>query len=70
MKKTILILDLKGYRKRERLTQTDLAEKLGITQSAVSQFENNQQYVRLSTINRIAEKLGVEVSRIVVEVTP
>lgn len=70
MKKTILILDLKGYRKRERLTQTDIAEKLGITQSAVSQFENNQQYVRLSTINRIAEKLGVEVSRIVVEVTP
>lgn len=70
MKKTILILDLKGYRERERLTQTDLAEKLGITQSAVSQFENNQQYVRLSTINRIAEKLGVEVSRIVVEVTP
>ena len=70
MKKTILILDLKGYRERERLTQTDLAEKLGITQSAVSQFENNQQYVRLSTINRIAEKLGVEVSIIVVEVTP
>lgn len=70
MKNTILILDLKGYRKKEGLTQTDLAEELGITQSAVSQFENNQQYVRLSTINSIAKKLGVEVSEIVMEVTP
>lgn len=70
MKKTMIILDLNGYRRRKDLTQTELAEKLGITQSAVSQFERNQQYVRLSTINKMAEQLGVEVSEIVMEVTP
>ena len=55
----ILVFDLKGYRIDAKLSQKAMAEKLGITQSMVSQYERNKTNAKLSTISWIAKKLDV-----------
>lgn len=56
----ILKFELKEYRKRNGLTQKDVSEKTGLTQSAISQFENNADKVTLPTINFIADRLEID----------
>lgn len=46
-------------RKRQRLTQEQLAEKVGTTKNYISRIENNASDIRLSTLMRIInEGLG------------
>jgi transcriptional regulator with XRE-family HTH domain len=47
------------YRERSGLTQKDVAERLGITQSAVSQFESFGGNPRVMTIIAYAQALNV-----------
>lgn len=42
------------------LTQTQLAEKLGVTQLTVSRWENDVRAPRRSTLYKLAEVLGCE----------
>ena len=60
-----LFFDLVAYRRRNGLTQIDVATTVGLTQSAISQFENNNENVKLTTINYFADKLGVDASELV-----
>ena len=46
-------------RKLAGFTQKDLAEKMGVTQSALSQFEN-QPDPQLSTLSKMVKALGGE----------
>ena len=46
-------------RKRQQLTQQELAEKVGTTKNYISRIENNASDIRLSTLMRIIrEGLG------------
>lgn len=55
-------------RKKQRLTQEQLAEKVGTTKNYISRIENNASDIRLSTLMRIISdglgghlKLSVEI---------
>jgi DNA-binding XRE family transcriptional regulator len=52
-------MTLAELRRETGYTQADLAEKLGITQSAISQIERGDD-VKLSTLRAIVEALGGE----------
>jgi len=48
---------IKELREKLRLTQSELAEKVGITQAHIAKIENNKVDARLSTINKILSVL-------------
>ncbi len=54
---TLAEIGLYELRRAQDLSQTDLAERLQITQAAVSKFENSDD-VRLSTLRQYIEALG------------
>lgn len=54
-------LRLKLLRTRQGLSQKQLAHRVGVTASSISQIENNQIYPSLPALFKIAEVLGVEV---------
>ena len=51
-------------RKKNGMTQADLAEKLGITDKAVSKWERNLSCPDITTIPRISEIFGVSVDEL------
>lgn len=51
---------LVNYRSRRGLTQTDLANKLGVTQALISRYENGTSNISLKQINEICYKLGID----------
>lgn len=52
---------IREARKKNRLSQDDVADKIGVTQNAVSSWERDRTEPDLATINRIAKALGVPV---------
>ena len=53
-----LIAQLVGRRQRLGLSQTEVAARMGTSQSAVARLERGDADVRLSTLNRYAAALG------------
>lgn len=51
-------------RKEKGMTQADLAEKMGITDKAVSKWERDLSYPDIASIPRLAEFLGVSVDEL------
>ena len=51
--------NIKKFRKQKKMTQKELGNKLGISQSAINQFENNKTAPKLSTIVKIADARNV-----------
>lgn len=51
---------LVGFRKSRRLTQTALADKLGITQQSYAQLEANPASASVERLFRLLRVLGVE----------
>jgi transcriptional regulator with XRE-family HTH domain len=49
---------LKQARKEAKLTQAQIAERLGTHKSAISRIENHAQDIRLSTLQRYAQAVG------------
>ena len=47
------------YRQKHGLTQAELAEAVGIGQTALSRYENDQRRPQRRTLQRIAKTLGV-----------
>lgn len=47
-------------RRRRRLSQTELAELVGTTQSAIARLESGGRPPRIDTLQRIAEALDCE----------
>lgn len=56
---------IKSARKHAGLTQKELGDKLGISQSAIGQFESANSNPNLKTIRKIAEALNIALSEIV-----
>lgn len=52
---------VKDLRQRAGLRQKDLADRIGMTQSYLSQIENDRKDPNLSTLRRISAELGVSV---------
>ena len=50
---------IRSIRREKSLLQSDLAEKASITQSYLSQIENNHKEPSVSTLKRLAEVLGI-----------
>lgn len=56
--------NIKLYRKQKGLTQKQLAEKIGSTDSAITRYESNSREPSIETITKIADALGVPVSKL------
>ena len=48
-------------RKRKKLTQAELGEKLGVTEKSISNWENGRNMPDLSLFNPLCEILGITV---------
>lgn len=57
---------LRDVRKREKISQRDVAKAMGTTQSAISDFERGETDPQLSTIQRYARAVGAKI-RVVVD---
>lgn len=53
--------NIKMIRKSKKMTQSQLAAKLGVTVGMISQYENNVNPPKIATLERIAEALDVNV---------
>ena len=53
------------YRKRACVTQSVLSEKLGVTESYISQIERGSAKVSLGRLSQIADVLGVDIAQLV-----
>jgi len=62
LKADILAYQFKELRKKKHLTQTQLAEKIGMEKGQISKIENGKFNLTLATINKIASALGAIVN--------
>lgn len=51
---------LRGLRRSRNMSQETLARRAGITQTQLSNIENNKSAPRYTTVYRLARELGVE----------
>jgi transcriptional regulator with XRE-family HTH domain len=58
-------LFISALRKEKGMTQKDLAEKIGVTDKAVSRWETGKGFPDVSLLTALAEMLGISVSEIV-----
>jgi DNA-binding Xre family transcriptional regulator len=57
-----LIGELAGQRKSARLSQTEVAARMGTSQSAVARLESGDADVRASTLERYAAAIGSQIT--------
>ena len=55
-----LAMEIRALREKRGLSQRDLAERLGTTQSAVARLEAGHVSPSLPTLDKVADALGVE----------
>lgn len=53
---------IKHIRKQSGITQKQLAEKLGMTQAAIVQFESEKSNPKIDTLQKIADALNVSIT--------
>ena len=56
--------NIKSVRIAKKLSQQDLADLCGISNTVISQYENGRKTPGLSTLARIAKNLGVSIERL------
>lgn len=56
---------LRAIRALRGITQAELAERAGITQTAVAEYEQGKRDMRGATIRKLCEALGVQVKYII-----
>jgi transcriptional regulator with XRE-family HTH domain len=57
-----LVGELAGLRKAARLSQTEVAARMGTSQSAVARLESGDADVRASTLERYAAAIGSQIA--------
>ncbi|MCE3398542.1 helix-turn-helix domain-containing protein, partial [Staphylococcus aureus] len=57
--------NIKKIRKEKKLSQSDLAASLEISQSYLSDLENNRKNIGIKTVEKIAKKLDVTTSYLI-----
>lgn len=53
--------NIKNIRKKANLSQKALAEKLGVSQQMIAQYEKGKRHPKIETIDKIATALGVRI---------
>ena len=53
------------FRKKNKLTQEELAEKLSVTSQAVSKWECDTSYPDITSMQTLAKTLGVTVDELI-----
>jgi HTH-type transcriptional regulator / antitoxin HipB len=53
---------LRNARRKSGITQDELARRLRTSKSAISRIENHAEDIRLSTLKKVAEALGKELT--------
>ena len=56
---------IKSLREKQKLTQAELAEKLGVSSKTISKWETGKGYPDISLLEPIAEVLGVSVAELI-----
>jgi len=51
-------------RKSKKMTQNNLAEKLGVTNKAISKWETGEGYPEITIIPKLAEELGISIDEL------
>ena len=67
LKADILASRLKELRKKKHITQSQLAEKLGMDKTQISKIENGKFNLTLQTVNRFANALNARINFQVME---
>lgn len=60
--RTALVRELTAQRQSARLSQTQVAARMGTSQSAVARLESGDADVRASTLERYAAAIGSEIT--------
>ena len=55
---------IKYFRKKNHMTQTELANVIGVTQTSVSQWESGRNYPDIKTAKRLADIFGATLDQI------
>lgn len=63
--KELIARNLKKYRQAAGLSQVELAEKLHIRSSSVSNWENGRNSIDIDTLFRVSKILGVSINQII-----
>lgn len=64
MKKQTFGMMVSSLRKEKRMTQLELADKMGVTDKAVSKWERDLSYPDINSIGKLAEILDVSVDEL------
>ncbi len=64
MKKQTMGMTIASKRKEAGMTQLDLAEKMGVTDKAVSKWERDLSSLDIRTVPKLAEVLGISVEEL------
>lgn len=67
MKETILAIKLKEYRNNNNLTQSDLAEKLDVSDKTISKWELCKTYPSKRNMLKISETLDISLETLLLE---
>ena len=60
-------MNIKEFRVRNNLSQSELAEKLKVTQGLISQWENNETLPKVSALVQMADLFNCSVDDLVKE---
>jgi DNA-binding XRE family transcriptional regulator len=55
---------VRAWREYKKLTQTDVAARMGITQAALSQMEAGEKRLRKATLEKLAKAIGIGVEQL------
>ena len=61
MRKIVISQKIKEYRSKQKVTQKELAELLGVTCQSISKWERGECYPDIVTLPLIAEVIGCPV---------
>ncbi|OJW72945.1 MAG: transcriptional regulator [Spirosoma sp. 48-14] len=53
-------LIIREARKRKSLTQKELAERIGVTKTIITNYEAGRQNLTIDTLQKVADALGAE----------
>jgi putative transcriptional regulator len=65
----ITVFRIKEEREKAKLTQEELAEKVGITRAYLSQLENNHKEPSIKLLTQIAKALNISIKKLICERT-
>ncbi|MCM8819617.1 MAG: helix-turn-helix domain-containing protein [Candidatus Omnitrophica bacterium] len=57
--------NIRLLREKKKLTQKELAEKLGVSRQAICMWETGKRELSLTTLNRLSEVLGVPIKNLI-----